>query len=93
MFRTLLVTFVVTLVTGCTTTEERAARAQADVEQMMAEYGPACSRLGYTAGTDAWRHCVLELDFKDEMQRYAPYGPGDAWGPSGNWHGYWGRAW
>lgn len=77
---------------GCVTPQQRAARMQAEVERMMAVYGPACARLGYAAGSDAWRNCVLSLDRKDDLQRLGSPGPYDDWGP-GRWHGYWGRYW
>lgn len=74
------------LLSGCATPEQRAAQAQADVAQMMALYGPACSRLGYAAQSDPWRNCVLNLGTKYDLQRYGPgyYG----WGP-GYWRGGW----
>ena len=87
---------IVATLAACTTPQERAARAQAEVEQMMAVYGPACGRLGYTAGSDPWRRCVLDLGFKDDVQRAAtqgPYGPGGPWGPGAYWGGRWGRYW
>ena len=82
------------LLAACATPQEQAARAQAQVEQMMAVYGPACSRLGYARGSDAWRGCVLQLSMKDDLQRYGfdgpgPYGP--YWGPGGWGPGYWRR--
>ncbi|WP_322403287.1 hypothetical protein [Massilia luteola] len=73
---------------ACATPQERAAQAQADVEQMMAIYGPACTRLGYAAQSDAWRGCVINLGAKYDLQRYGP-GPGYyGWGP-GYWRGGW----
>lgn len=79
---------------ACSTPQQRAAQAQADVEHMMVVYGPACTRLGYTAGSDPWRSCVLSLSAKDDLQRYgsaphyyAGYGMG-RW-PGGWWGPYW----
>jgi hypothetical protein len=77
---------------GCTTPEQRAAQMQAEVEHMMAVYGPACARPGYAPGSDAWRNCVLSLDQKDDLQRAAWPGPYDGWGP-GRWHGRAGWYW
>lgn len=88
----LMLMFPLMLLSGCSTPQERAARKQAEVEQMMVVYGPACSRLGYTAGSDPWRHCIIQLSTRDELQRYGAY-PGyySAWGPE-PWHGgWWGR--
>jgi hypothetical protein len=78
---------------ACSTPQERAARKQAEVEQMMVEYGPACVRLGYTPATDPWRNCVLQLNGRDELLRYQS-SPGyyGGWGP-GYWRGAgWGRS-
>ena len=70
-------------VAACSTPQERAAYKQAEVEQMMVVYGPACQRLGYTPNTDPWRSCVLQLNVQDDLQRYqmstgycGGYGPG-----------------
>jgi hypothetical protein len=80
------------LFAGCVTPGQRAAQMQAEVERMMAVYGPACVRLGYAPGSDAWRNCVLSLDRKNDLQRLELSGPYDGWGP-GYWHGGWGRRW
>ena len=77
---------LIVFLSGCATPEQRAAQAQADVAQMMAIYGPACTRLGYAAQSDPWRSCVLNLSTKYDLQRY---GQGyDGWGP-GYWRGGW----
>ena len=60
------------MLSGCTAPQERAAQAQADVERMMATYGPACFRLGYAAQSDAWRSCVIGLSTKYDLQHSAP---------------------
>ncbi|WP_296943814.1 hypothetical protein [uncultured Massilia sp.] len=79
---------------ACTTPQERAAQVQAQVERMMVVYGPACTRLGYAAGSDPWRNCVLNLSAKDDLPRYGPdpyYHAG--WG-MGRWPGgWWGPYW
>lgn len=83
------------LAAGCTTTQERAARMQAEMDQMMTVYGPACARLGYAPNSDAWRNCVLQLSIKDDVERYgysphlyAGYGR-PYWGGGGVWGPYW----
>jgi hypothetical protein len=78
---------------GCTTPQERAMRVQADMERDMQLYGPACLKLGYAAGSDPWRACVLQLAAKEEM-RYNNYPPYGAYGP-GRWRGggFWGPYW
>jgi hypothetical protein len=76
---------------ACTTPQERAARAQAEVEQMMQVFGPACTKLGYAANSDTWRDCVLRLHAIDESERHATYalsyGRG-YWGAAGRWRPY-----
>jgi len=46
---------------GCATPEQRAVKQQAEMDRMMAEYGPACTQLGHAANSDPWRNCVLQL--------------------------------
>ena len=78
------------LLAACTTPEQKAARMQAEMNEMMVVYGPACSRLGYTANSDQWRHCVLDLSAKEDAQRWGHpaysvgYGRG-RWGLGGHW--------
>ena len=50
---------------GCATPQERAMKQQAEMERMMAEYGPACAQLGYAPNSDPWRDCVLQSAAKD----------------------------
>jgi hypothetical protein len=82
-------------VAGCSTTpQQRAAQKQAEAENMMQVYGPACSRLGYAVNSDAWRNCIVSLSTKDDLLRYGPssgYYPG--WGPYWHGGGYWGPYW
>lgn len=83
------------LLTACAVTpEERAARMQADMAQMIAVYGPACTRLGYAADGDPWRQCVLQLSTKDELHRLGNASYHGGWGPP-YWRGrgYWGPYW
>ncbi len=92
--RTLLIAMgAAAVLSGCATPQERAARAQADVEQMMQQYGPACRRLGYQENSDQWRNCVLQLSAKDDAQRYGPsYYAGFGrrhWALGGYWGPYW----
>ncbi len=82
------------LLAGCSTPQERAAAKQAEMDNMMVVYGPACNRLGYAANSDQWRSCVLQLSAKDEVQRYgyphyyAGYGRSH-WALGGFWGPYW----
>ena len=78
--------------TACTTPQQRAERAQAEMTQLIAIFGPACTQLGYAANSDPWRECVLHLSTRDELHRLGNNsGAYGAWGP-GYWRGggYWG---
>jgi hypothetical protein len=78
---------VACMLAACSTPQERAARKQAEVEQMMATYGPACQRLGYTPDSDPWRSCVLQLNAQDDLRyRTSPGYYCNGWGP-GYWRG------
>jgi len=44
---------------GCATPQDRALAQQAEVDRMMAEYGPACTQLGHAPNTDPWRDCII----------------------------------
>lgn len=84
--RSLTLLLAAALLAACSTPQERAVRAQADMEQNMMIYGPACARLGYPTDSDQWRGCVLNLSTKEDLQRYNyPYA-GGYYGP-GYWHG------
>lgn len=54
---------------GCATPtpEERAARVEKEVEGLIAVYGPACAKLGFTPESDPWRDCVLRLANRDAV--------------------------
>ena len=56
----LLMTASVVCLLGCSTPEQRAMKQQAEMDRMMAEYGPACVQLGFAANTDPWRNCVIQ---------------------------------
>lgn len=71
MARCLIIACLALLV-GCSTPGERAARAQAEVDEMIQVYGPACERLGYKPDEDKWRECIIRLSSKDEL-RYRNY--------------------
>ena len=61
---TLMAASIVCLL-GCTTPQQRAAQQQAEMERMIAVYGPACTQLGYAMNSDPWRNCVLQSAAKD----------------------------
>ena len=54
------------------TPAERAARAEAEMDQMIAVYGPACDKLGFQRDGDPWRRCVLDLSAQDRMRTRYP---------------------
>lgn len=95
MCRYMMLAVVAALAAGCTTPQQRAANMQAEIDQMMQIYGPACAKLGYTTNSDQWRACVLQLSTKEDLERYGypryyagfghfghPYWRfGGAWGP------------
>lgn len=60
----------IAMLAGCSTPAQEAAYAQHEMERSIAIYGPACEKLGYTANTDPWRNCVMQLGYKNDMQRY-----------------------
>lgn len=78
---------------ACSTPQQRAERAQAEMAEQMTIYGPACSRLGYAPNSDQWRSCVLQLSTREELRQSGPayYG---GWGAR-HWRGggYWGPYW
>jgi uncharacterized lipoprotein YajG len=84
--RILSLTLALMLLAACSTPQQRAAYAQAQADEMVTVYGPACNRLGYTANTDQWRACILSLSAKEDLRTYLSY-------PAyygGYWqHGYW----
>ena len=68
--QTLILASVTILLDGCATTAERAAQMQAEVDGMVAVYGPACEKLGFQNGSDPWRNCVLGLSAQKARERY-----------------------
>ena len=92
--RRLIVLPLMLLMAACSTPQERAARLQSEVDQMMVIYGPACNKLGYPVNSDPWRDCVLRLAAREDAERYGRssyylgYGHGH-WGMAGRWWPYW----
>jgi hypothetical protein len=54
---------------GCTTPQEKALKQQAEMDRMVAEYGPACTQLGYAANSDPWRDCIVQLAARNGANR------------------------
>jgi hypothetical protein len=69
--RRCLLLLLLVLPVGCATQPERAAQMQREVDDMIAVYGPACEKLGYAGGSDAWRSCVLRLNTNQTIARYS----------------------
>ena len=42
---------------------------QANMDRMIAVYGPACTQLGYAMNTDPWRNCILQSATRDGAYR------------------------
>jgi len=70
MVRFLAALAIATALGGCMTTAERSAQMQAEIDDMVAVYGPACDKLGFQASTDPWRNCVLGLSAQKTRERY-----------------------
>lgn len=70
MVRQCLILCSLLTIAGCTTLTpaERAARAEAEMDRMIAIYGPACEKLGYARDNDKWRDCVLQLSAQDNYR-------------------------
>jgi hypothetical protein len=62
---------VAVLCAACVSPAERSAQMQREVDEMIAVYGPACERLGYSANTDPYRDCVLRLNTRETIARYS----------------------
>ena len=73
MLKVLMAAGLILGLAGCATPEQRAAQMQAEVDSMIATYGPACERLGYKADDDKWRDCVLRLAAREERRYYSRY--------------------
>jgi hypothetical protein len=70
MFRLSLLLVGALVLAGCATPTpaERAARAQAEMAQLITIYGPACDKLGFQKDTDNWRDCVLRLATREDVR-------------------------
>jgi uncharacterized membrane protein YgcG len=68
--RTLMLTAAsVICLLGCATPQEQAMKQQAEMDRMIAEYGPACTKLGYAMDSDPWRNCVLQSATRNGANR------------------------
>jgi hypothetical protein len=64
-----LMTATVVCLLGCTTPQEQALKQQAEMDRMMARYGPACSQLGFAPNSDPWRNCIVQSATRDDVNR------------------------
>ena len=65
----MLMTASVVCLLGCTTPQEKAMQQQAEMDRMIAEYGPACVQLGFAPNTDPWRNCIVQMATKNGTYR------------------------
>jgi hypothetical protein len=86
--RTLPLALAALLLAACSTPQERAARMQAEADEMVAVYGPACLRLGYAVHTDQWRDCIINLSTRDDIRSAVSYP--SYYGGGYYHHGWWG---
>ena len=61
------------LLAACATPEQRAEETAAYIAE---NYGPTCARLGYEAGSEGHRNCMLSIYNTDQLRFSAsPWGP------------------
>ncbi|MET3132462.1 hypothetical protein AAKU55_002734 [Oxalobacteraceae bacterium GrIS 1.11] len=82
--RTFMTILAAAMLAACATPTEQADNMRREMDRKIAVYGPACDKLGFTANTDPWRNCVLQLNIEDEINNYAYY-------PYSTHRGFWGR--
>jgi len=69
MRHVILLIVSILFLSGCISPQERAANEQANMNRMIASYGPACYQLGYPANSDQWRNCVVQLAERNGASR------------------------
>ena len=72
MLRKISMMVLLVAISGCMSQAQRAAAIQAEVDDMIKVYGPACEKLGYTKDTDPWRDCVLRMRAHDDRYLTRP---------------------
>jgi hypothetical protein len=71
MMRSLILAALgVAILSACATPAEQAARMNSEMDRMVVVYGPACQKLGYSANSDSWRNCVLQLAEREDIDSY-----------------------
>jgi hypothetical protein len=58
------------LLSSCATPEQRADEMAAYIEH---NYGPTCLKLGYAAGSDNYRNCMLQMYNADQLRYSTPW--------------------
>ncbi|HEX2531495.1 MAG TPA: hypothetical protein VHK70_08495 [Burkholderiaceae bacterium] len=58
------------LLVACAAPEQRIALEERPVETLAPYYGAACSKLGYTQGSEQWRNCILRSDREKQLEQY-----------------------
>lgn len=72
MLRKILIILLLAAISGCMSQAQRAAAIQAEVDDMIKVYGPACEKLGFSKDTDPWRDCILRLRAHDDRYYSRP---------------------
>lgn len=70
--KTPVLLLITLLVAACATLtpEERAAKVEREIDEMIRIYGPACEKLGFRSDSDQWRDCVLRLSADERRLQY-----------------------
>ena len=68
------------LLVACATPEQRAEQWANDIK---ANYGPVCEKLGYEAGSEKHRDCMVSMFNSDQLRLHVP--PGWAWNRPWPW--------
>jgi len=75
--RTVLLVLALAGLPACATPEQRADEMAAYIAE---NYGSTCLKLGYAAGSDAHRNCMLSMYNADQVRFATPwYRPGRRW--------------
>lgn len=48
-----------TILAGCATPAQQAAKFEKNYERRVQTYGSVCENIGFKRDTDPWRHCVM----------------------------------
>jgi hypothetical protein len=59
------------LLAACAAPANIAAFEAEEVNAKAQDYGPPCEKLGYAAGTDPWRACIIRSSRRNELAQQA----------------------